>query len=1020
MDPKAFKVLLRRAVLLPLLTVATLAAVLLWAAYDSHRSMQMVDHSDRVISSSRLLLKLQIDMETGLRGYLITGDPAFLEPYENAQQKIEPDFRALHELIADSPKQQARLAALQEDFAHWQQYAERMIELRRSGGAYNEVAANLEGKRRMDAIRDQVTDFQDVEDQLRDQRIHTAQFRWRLVVAGCVVVAIGAGFVIGFLTFVEMRDLAASFQRSLDSSRARAAELARSKERWATTLASIGDAVMATDAEGKITFVNPVAESLLEMSAEECVGRSQEEVFKLANEESGAVVESPVAKAIRQNRTIELGNSVVLLGNKGARTPIADSAAPIRDSSGQMTGVVLVFRDVTERRNRERERDEALEREQVQRVLAEDTASRLRKIEQVTEATLAHLPLATMMELLLRRAAAALQADMAQILLLNRQTQMLEVRTSLGLEGAKGQIPVGEGVSEIIAQTGQLRIVEHLGPADLKDRELREHPASLMGAPLLVEDRVIGVLLVHSKMPRRFTGDEASLLQLVADRIALAIESKQAEEALRKSKELLEDFIREAPVALAMFDRNMRYLQYSQRWLRDTCWQNGSLLGYTHYEAFPDMPAHWKDLHRRGLAGESLKGEEDWLAADGKRHTIQWEIHPWGDDGTESGGIIISLADLTERKLAEDALRASEERWETTLQSIGDAVISTDAAGRIIFMNEVAQKLTGWTLAEAQGAELSTVFNIVQEVTRIRPENPVSRVLRLGKVVGLANHTLLVRRDGTEIPIEDSGAPIRDRQNRIEGVVLVFHDVSEQRQIEKAFRESDRLATTGRLAATIAHEIHNPLDTVGNLLFLVQQSTQEAETRNFAALASEELRRVTQMTQQMLTFQRESAKPTLVKIQDVLDNVLALFERKIQSAGITIAAEIDSQLGIRALPGELRQTFANLVGNSIEAIAPRQGQLKLRAYSAKGWRCGRNGLRVVVADNGPGIPSEIRKRIFDPFFTTKGESGTGLGLWIATGIVEKYGGTLRVRSTTKEGSSGTCFSVFFPVGNGVE
>ena len=189
------------------------------------------------------------------------------------------------------------------------------------------------------------------------------------------------------------------------------------------------------------------------------------------------------------------------------------------------------------------------------------------------------------------------------------------------------------------------------------------------------------------------------------------------------------------------------------------------------------------------------------------------------------------LKEIAERKQAEEALRASEERWAITLQSIGDAVISTDTAGKIVFMNDVAQKLTGWPLAEAEEKDLDTVFHIVQETTRTRQENPVAKVIRQGQVVGLADSTILIRRDGAELLIEDSGAPIRNREGRIQGVVLVFHDVSERRKMEKVLRDSERLATTGRLAATIAHEIHNPLDLVGNLLYLIQASTKEEDTR---------------------------------------------------------------------------------------------------------------------------------------------------------------------------------------------
>jgi signal transduction histidine kinase len=301
-------------------------------------------------------------------------------------------------------------------------------------------------------------------------------------------------------------------------------------------------------------------------------------------------------------------------------------------------------------------------------------------------------------------------------------------------------------------------------------------------------------------------------------------------------------------------------------------------------------------------------------------------------------------------------------------------------------------------------------------VTRIKPESPVAKVIRSGKVIGLANHTVLIQRDGAEVAIEDSAAPILNRQGQIEGVVLVFHDVSEQRRTEKALRASERLATTGRLAATIAHKIHNPLDAVSNLLYLIEQATEDKALREYVSLATSELERVTQMTEQMLAFQREAVRPVPVHMSDILGSVLSLYERKLQSAAIRVDKQIEDRISVMALPGELRQVFANLIGNAIEAMRSQQGRLVLRTRTARDGRNGRHGVRILVADNGPGIPSEIRKKIFDPFFTTKGESGTGLGLWISADIVRKYEGTIRLWSSTRPGSSGTCFSVFLPFG----
>jgi PAS domain S-box-containing protein len=620
-------------------------------------------------------------------------------------------------------------------------------------------------------------------------------------------------------------------------------------------------------------------------------------------------------------------------------------------------------------------------------------------------------------------------------------------------------------------------------------------------------------------------------------------EQKQAEAEVRKSRDLLEMFVENAPAGLAMFDRNMRYVRASRKWHQEAGLEPVDINGKTHYDVFPNLPEHWKELHRRGLAGESLRDEEAWIAADGSLRTINWAIHPWGDSGTETGGIIIFtedvterekvqeelrrsqerlstivdsamdaiitldanqrivvfnpaaeqifecplaealgkpvdrfipadlrqahhahvegfnrtgvtvrsmhspatlfglrangepfpleatisrgeiggeqlftviLRDITERKQAEEALRASEERWATTLQSIGDAVISTDAAGRIDFMNEIAQKLTGWPLQEALGKHLPEVFDIVHEATRIKPESPVAKVIRSGKIVGLANHTLLIRRDGAEFPIEDSAAPIRDKQGDIEGVVLVFHDASEQRKMEKVLRSNERLATTGRLAATIAHEIHNPLDAVGNLLYLIGHGTKEDSTRELISEAARELVRVTQMTQQMLSFQREAAKPIPVNIGDILNSVVTLYERKINAAGIRLRTQFDVDGYLLALPGELRQVFANLLSNAIEAIGKRTGAIALHAFQSRNWQTGQAGIRVVISDNGPGIPAKVCDKIFEPFFTTKGEGGTGLGLWITSDILHKYQGTIKVRTNTQPGLSGTHFSVFFP------
>jgi PAS domain S-box-containing protein len=487
-------------------------------------------------------------------------------------------------------------------------------------------------------------------------------------------------------------------------------------------------------------------------------------------------------------------------------------------------------------------------------------------------------------------------------------------------------------------------------------------------------------------------------------------ERKRAEEAVRRQADLL----RLSYDAIIVWRLDGGIESWNLGAERLYGFSESEVLGRVTHELLATVhPQPWPEVEAELRAEGSWEGELHHRTRDGREVVVSARKQLIrGADGIER--VLETNRDITERKRAEEALRASEERWATTLQSVGDAVISTCARGKVIFMNEVAQKLTGWPLAEAHDQDLETVFNIIQEVTRSKPENPVAKVLRLGKVVGLANHTVLIQRDGTEIPIDDSAAPILDRQGAIEGVVLVFHDVSEQRRTEQALRNSERLATTGRLAASIAHEIHNPLDAIGNLLYLLNQSNQDETAREYIAMALQESARVVQMTKQMLAFQREAAKPVPVKIGEILDSVVALYQRKIESAGVGLEQRIDYAGEFLAQPGEMRQIVANLLGNAIEVSC--RGRIMLHAYAGRDWRNGRRGLRVVVADNGPGIPVEVREKIFEPFFTTKGESGTGLGLWITSGIVQKYEGTIRLRSSTRTDRSGTCFSIFFPFG----
>ncbi len=364
-----------------------------------------------------------------------------------------------------------------------------------------------------------------------------------------------------------------------------------------------------------------------------------------------------------------------------------------------------------------------------------------------------------------------------------------------------------------------------------------------------------------------------------------------------------------------------------------------------------------------------------------------------------------------------DEVFASEQKLRITLQSIGDAVIACNIDGQIEMMNPIAQDLCGWTIADARGRPLEEVFRIVNEETRQTVENPVTKVKRLNRIVGLANHTVLIRRDGAELNIDDSGAPIRDQSGTLVGIVLVFRDVTIERKTQGALFANEKLAVAGRLAATIAHEIHNPLDSVANLLYLLGHKPTDGEATQYLNLAKQELARVTQISRTMLSLYRESQSPVPVPVKDMLDGILLLLERRLLDLHVTVVRDMPQELVVEGFPAELRQVFNNLIMNAAEAVE-KIGTVRITLSAVptrieNGKRI-KSGVLVEIADDGPGIPPKVLPRLFEPFFTTKGERGTGLGLWVSRGIVEKHEGTIRITSSDMGNDHGTTVRVYLP------
>jgi signal transduction histidine kinase len=238
--------------------------------------------------------------------------------------------------------------------------------------------------------------------------------------------------------------------------------------------------------------------------------------------------------------------------------------------------------------------------------------------------------------------------------------------------------------------------------------------------------------------------------------------------------------------------------------------------------------------------------------------------------------------------------------------------------------------------------------------------------------------------------------------------------LTERHRAEAALIQSEKLAAVGRLAASISHEINNPLESVTNLLYLIRQEDHVPERAlAYLTLAERELARVSEIAGQTLRFQRQSSNPTSITPTDLLESVVALYQGRLINANIQLDFDHQTAAPITCYEGDIRQVLNNLVGNAIEAMRTG-GRLRIRTRDSNCWRTGRPGVRITIADTGSGMTPDVLAHIFEAFYTTKGLSGTGLGLWISHGIVQKHTGLLSVRSSNHAPQSGTVFSLFLP------
>jgi signal transduction histidine kinase len=451
---------------------------------------------------------------------------------------------------------------------------------------------------------------------------------------------------------------------------------------------------------------------------------------------------------------------------------------------------------------------------------------------------------------------------------------------------------------------------------------------------------------------------------------------------------------------------------------------SGDVMGRNHWEAFPETVYEGSPCveHYYRAMNERMAGEFILFYPEPLNVWFQVTVQPAED------GIIVFFTDVTEKKKADDIRQENEMKLR----------MATEAAELGIFIWHVVEDRVLWENDRVyeifRRTRLDGPLNIAEfAVESVHPnyaescEAAVQQTIRHGARFYFQGE--FNRKDGSSGWIELTGQQLESTDNGLPiRIIGTVQDITERKKGEALLLTAEKLTAVGRLAASIAHEINNPLEAVTNLLYLARHSADLAEAQEYLTTAEQELGRVSAITSQTLRFHRQSTSPTSTTCEALTEGALALYRSRIVNLGITVEERWRAAVSVLCFEGEIRQVINNLVGNAVDAMTDG-GRLLVRSRLGTTWSrraprdVGRRGLIITIADTGSGMSPTVLKKIFEPFFTTKGIAGTGLGLWISQEIILRHRGTLSVRTSQREQSHGTVFTLFLPldaVDRGVE
>ena len=488
----------------------------------------------------------------------------------------------------------------------------------------------------------------------------------------------------------------------------------------------------------------------------------------------------------------------------------------------------------------------------------------------------------------------------------------------------------------------------------------------------------------------------------------LATRSDLQDESLRRQ---MEQFFDATTDAIVFLDRNYNFT-YLNRRANEIISMGQDLRGRNLYEVFPHAVyegSPYIEVYRRTM-NLGIPGEFEAFYPEPLNIWLRVQSYPADE------GIIVFFRDFTQERLDSETLQRKSEEAERQHAEI-ETIYRTAPIGLALFdlndyrylrLNDRQAAFFGLKPEQVVGrrlTEMAPIEGLTELFDQVARGEPVINFPLEGK---LFNDPPEEHRYWTV-----SYFPVYDKDGNIQAITAASLEVTQQRKAELALLQSEKLAIVGRLASSIAHEINNPLESVTNLLYLAEHASSLEQARQYIRTAEVELRRVSAITSQTLRFHKQSTSPQEINLTELVGNVLSVYQGRIANANVHIDRFCSAKRNVHCFEGEIRQVLANLISNALDAM-PSGGTLYLRGREAINWRNGEPGISVTIADTGAGMSPETQRRLFRPFFTTKGLTGTGLGLWVSKGIIDRHRGKLNVRSSQSPAHRGTIFTLFLP------